>query len=190
MSEAGARPAATGSPPARPAPRGVCAAGPASRDSASAVGRQRLVRLAGRSEQPGDGRQAPADVDRRRGAGPRLGRQRLPRRQHRPVRRQRVLACGRPCRSAPPARSSTAPAPAARRGPSPCPAGRRQLAVEVGGRLQQPVAQLLELVLLEQEVLADAGVERLDRLDGQVVPRLHGGPGAAPGRRWPWPARR
>ena len=36
----------------------------------------------------------------------------------------------------------------------------RQLAVEVGRRLEQPVAQLLELVLLQQEVLADAGVER------------------------------
>ena len=54
-----------------------------------------------------------------------------------------------------------------------------ELAVEVGRRLQQPVAQLLELVLLEQEVLADAGVEGLDRLDGQVVAGLHRGLGAA-----------
>jgi hypothetical protein len=35
-----------------------------------------------------------------------------------------------------------------------------ELVVEVGVRLQEPVAQLLELVLLEEEVLADAGVER------------------------------
>jgi hypothetical protein len=47
-----------------------------------------------------------------------------------------------------------------------------KLAVEVGRRLQQAVPQPLELVLLEQEVLADAGVERLDRLDGQLVPLL------------------
>src|SRR6516165_508786 len=44
---------------------------------------------------------------------------------------------------------------------------RPQALVEVAGLLEQPVAQLLELVLLEQEVLADAGVERLGRCDGQ-----------------------
>ena len=59
------------------------------------------------------------------GVSPRLGRQRLPCRQHRPVRRQRSLRGGRPCESAQPARSSIAPAPAARRSPSPCPEGRR-----------------------------------------------------------------
>ena len=67
--------------------------------------------------------------------------------------------------------------PDARRGPSPCPAA-AQPAVEVGRRLQEPVPLRLELVLLEEEVLADAGVERLDRFDRQIVPRLHGGPGA------------
>ncbi len=51
---------------------------------------------------------------------------------------------------------------------------RAELAVEVGGRLQQPVAQILEFLLLEQEVLADAGVEGLDRFHRQFVPRLHG----------------
>ena len=50
-----------------------------------------------------------------------------------------------------------------------------ELAVEVAGRLQEPVAQVLELVLFEQEILADAGVEGLDRLDGQVVTGLHRG---------------
>ena len=50
---------------------------------------------------------------------------------------------------------------------------RPELAVEVDGRLQQPVAQGLEPRLLEQEVLADAGVERLDRVHRQPVPLLH-----------------
>src|SRR5438270_253458 len=45
-----------------------------------------------------------------------------------------------------------------------------ELLVEVGRRVQKAVAQLLELRLPEQEVLADAGVERLDRVDGEVVP--------------------
>ena len=48
-----------------------------------------------------------------------------------------------------------------------------ELAVEVAGRIQQPVAQVLELLLLEQEILADPGVERLDRVRRQLVPRLH-----------------
>ena len=42
-----------------------------------AIRPQRLVGLPRRLEQPGDRRQAPADLDRRRRAGPRLGRQRL-----------------------------------------------------------------------------------------------------------------
>ena len=37
-----------------------------------------------------------------------------------------------------------------------------ELAVEVRGRFQEPVAQLLEFLLLEQEVLTHAGVKRLD----------------------------
>ena len=47
-----------------------------------------------------------------------------------------------------------------------------ELPVEVGRRFQQPVAQVLELLLLEQEVLADAGVERLDGVDapGRTAP--------------------
>ena len=121
----GASPAATGRPPARPAPPGRHPAGPASSDSGRAVGRQRLVGLAGRFEQAGDGRQAAADVGRRRGVGPRLGRQRLaapPAPRGAPPARP---PCGRPCRSARPARSSPAPAPAARPGRSPCPAGPR-----------------------------------------------------------------
>ncbi len=49
-----------------------------------------------------------------------------------------------------------------------------ELAVEVRGRFQEPVAQLLEFLLLEQEVLTHAGVKRLDRVRCQLVPRLHG----------------
>ena len=104
-------------------------------------------------------------------AGPRLGRQRLARRQHRPVRRQGVLLAadlGRQVgqlevglRQGPP-RSDVGLL--AEQGP--------ELAVEVGRRFQEPVAQVLELLLLEQEVLADSGVERLDRVDGQLVPLL------------------
>lgn len=47
--------------------------------------------------------------------------------------------------------------------------------VEVGGGVDQPVAQVLELGLLEQEVLADAGVEGLDGVDGEVVAGLDSG---------------
>ena len=47
-------------------------------------------------------------------------------------------------------------------------------------------AQPLELLLLEQEVLADAGVERLDRVHRQLVPLLDAG-WRRGGRRWPWP---
>jgi hypothetical protein len=49
---------------------------------------------------------------------------------------------------------------------------RTELAVEIAGRLQEPVADVLELLLLQQEVFADARVKRLDRLDSQVVPGL------------------
>jgi hypothetical protein len=56
---------------------------------------------------------------------------------------------------------------------------RGELAIELGGRPEEPIAQLLELVLLEQEVLAGARVKGLDRLDRQVLAGLHGGLGAA-----------
>ena len=49
--------------------------------------------------------------------------------------------------------------------------------VELGRVLQQPVAHRLEVVVLEQDVLADPGVERLDRLQRQVEP----------GCTWRWP---
>ena len=64
------------------------------------------------------------------------------------------------------------------------PSKRTKLAVEVAGRLQQPVAHVLELVLLEQEVFADAGVKRLDRLDRQIVPGLRRRPASGSARRW------
>src|SRR5262249_36728387 len=43
-----------------------------------------------------------------------------------------------------------------------------QLPVELDGLLQQLVAQVLELRLLEQDILADSGVEGPDRLLRQV----------------------
>jgi hypothetical protein len=36
-----------------------------------------------------------------------------------------------------------------------------ELAVEVGRRIQQPVAQVLEFLLLEQEILTDPNVARI-----------------------------
>ncbi len=45
-----------------------------------------------------------------------------------------------------------------------------QPAVEAGRRCQEPLAQVLELLLLEQEVFADARVKGLDRLGRQRVP--------------------
>ena len=175
---AGASPAATGRPPAPPAPPGRNPPGP---PAATPTG--------GRSPAPRPSspslRAAQATAVRLRptstfvaGVGPRLGRQRLPRRQHRPVRRQRVLLAADLAgqlgqlevrlRQRPPRGEVGL---LAEQG--------AELAVEVRGRFQEPVAQLLELVLLEQEVLADAGVERLDRLDGQVVAGLHRGLRAA-----------
>ena len=53
-----------------------------------------------------------------------------------------------------------------------------QLAVEVACRLQEPVTDVLELFLLEQEAFADAGMKGLDRLDSEVVPGFDGGLGA------------
>ena len=120
---------------------GSAPAGPASSDSDRAVGRDRLVRLARPLEQGGHGRQAPADVDRHRGVGPRLGRHRLPRRQHRPVRRQSVLGL-RPTFSVSSASSKFACASARREAEVGLLAQQRaELAVEVGRRLQEPVAQ-------------------------------------------------
>ena len=136
------------------------------------VGRQRLVRLAGRFEQPGDRDQAAADVDlwprRRPPARPPAPRE-PPAPHGAPPARPR---CGRPCPSGRPARSSDCASARREARSVSLPSRAPELAVEVGGRLQQPVAQLLELLLLEQEVLADAGVERLDRLDRQLVPLL------------------
>ena len=140
------------------------------------VGRQSLVRLAGRFEQPCDRDQAPADVDLGQGAGPRLGRQRLTRRQDRTMRRQGVLV------AADLARQVGQLEVGLRQGPPRGDVGilaeqGAELAVEVRGRFQEPVAQLLEFLLLEQEVLTHAGVKRLDGLDGQVVAGLDLGVG-------------
>ena len=142
------------------------------------VGGQRLVGLAGRLEEPGDFRQAAADLGLCRGLGPRLGGEFAAHRQDRAVRGQCVRVASH-------LRGEAGQLEVRRRQrPTRGQVGLlaeqgRELAVEVGGRLQEPVAQLLELLFLEQEVLADAGVERLDRLDGQLVPCLHGGLGAA-----------
>ena len=115
--------AATGSPPAR-AGLGRLGRGSASRASASRYAASASSVFPVDLEQPGDGRQAPADLDRRRRAGPRLGRQRLPRRQHRPVRRQRILVAADLAVSS---ASSKFDRASARReaGRSPCPAGPR-----------------------------------------------------------------
>ena len=55
---------------------------------------------------------------------------------------------------------------------------RPELSVVVDGRVQQPVAKLPELGLLQQEISTHASVECFDRVDGKVVPRLHRGPRA------------
>ncbi len=56
-----------------------------------------------------------------------------------------------------------------------------QPAVELRRRFQEPVAQLLEFLLLEQEVLTHAGVKRLDGLDREVVAGLDLGIGGSEG---------
>ena len=71
-----------------------------------------------------------------------------------------TLPPARPARSSPAAAPSRAPG---RLLPSKAPSF-----VEVAGRLQQPIAQLLESLLLQQEVFADAGVERFDGLHGEL----------------------
>ena len=169
------RPAATGNPPGRPAPTGPTSPGPPAA-TRPAVGRLGLVRLARRFEEGGDGGQAPADVDLAAGSAPGSA----------------ASASGGPAPpGVPPARPPSADLPvssASSKFDAAAPAARpvgllaeqgAELAVEVGGRLQEPVAQLLELVLLEQEILADAGVERLDGVDRQLVPLLDAGVGGA-----------
>ena len=137
------------------------------------VGRQGLVRLAGRFEQPCDRDQTAPDVDLGHDAGRRLGRQCLTRRQHGTMSRQSVLvAADLACQVG-------QLEVGLRQGPPRGDVGilaeqGAELAVEVRGRFQQPVAQLLEFLLLEQEVLTHAGVKCLDRVRCQLVPRLHG----------------
>ena len=63
-----------------------------------------------------------------------------------------------------------------------------QLVVVLLRVAQQPLAQLLELGLLQQDVLADAGVELADRLHRQVEPGGHAL--AAWSSAWPGPERR
>ena len=175
----GASPAATGSPPARPAPPRSVPPGSASSASDLAVRRQRLVGLArslpaARRRPPGCGRRRPSPPRRppARPPAPRgaasTGRCASSASSVRPTLSVSSASSKFACQQRPPRGQVRL---LAQQGP--------ELAVEVGGRLQQPVPQVLELLLLEQEVLADAGVERLDRLDGQVVPGLHRGPRAS-----------
>ena len=105
-------------------------------------------------------------------SGPRLGRQRLAGGQDLPVGRQGVLLAADLVRQVGQLEVGLRQRPPRRQVRLLAEQG-TELAVEVGRRLQQPVAQVLELLLLEQEVLADAGVERLDRVRRQLVPRLH-----------------
>ena len=97
------------------------------------------------------------------GVCPGLGRQRLTRRQHRAVRRQGRLLVADLVRQLGQLEVGIRQRPP-RGHVRPLVQQGRELAVEVGRRLQQPVAQVLELLLLEQEILADPGVERLDRV--------------------------
>ena len=60
-----------------------------------------------------------------------------------------------------------------------------ELAVEVGRALEQLVAQGLELVGLEHQVVADLAVEQLDRLHRQVEPLLLADRWPTSARRWP-----
>ena len=150
-----------------------------------ADGRQGLVRPSGLVQQDGDGQEAAADLDLRLGAGPRLPRQRLPRRQHRPMRRQCILLPPDLARQLGHLEVRLRQRPP-RRPVRLLPEQGPELAVEARGRSQQPVAQGPELRLLEQELLADAGVEGPDRLDRQVVPLLDAGVGRGD-QRWPSP---
>ena len=173
---AAAGPSSTGRPTAPPGRRRLASPAAAGRAAVGpTVRRHRLVGPARRFQGSADGRQAAADVDRRRRVGPR-------RRPPAPRARQHPrCAASASSVAADLARVSSATSKFACRQRPPrgqvrLPAQQRpELAVELGGRLQQPVAQLLELVLLEQEVLADAGVEGLDGLDGQIVAGLHRG---------------
>ena len=166
------RPAATGSPPAPPAPPGRCPPGRASSDSD-----RRYVASA--SPVFPVASSSPATSVRLRPTST-VAAASAPGSAASASRAASTARCAFSASSLPPtlpvrSASSKFDAASARRdGRVGLPTQqRRQLAVEVLGRPQQPVAQLLELVLLQQEVLADAGVERLDRLDRQVVPRLH-----------------
>ena len=136
------------------------------------AGRQSLVRLADRSEQPCDRDQASGDVDLGHDAGRRLGRQCLTRRQHSTMRRQGILGAADLARQIGQLEVGLRQRPP--RGDVGLLAEQgAELAVEVRGRFQEPVAQLLEFLLLEQEVLTHAGVKGLDRVGCQLVPRLH-----------------
>ena len=123
-------------------------------------------------EQHGDGRQAAADVGLDLRIGPRFGRQRLAGGEDLPVGRQRVLRAADLVRQLGQLEVGLRQCPTRRQVRLLAQQG-TELAVEVGRRFQQPVAQVLELLLLEQEILADAGVKRLDRVRRQLVPRLH-----------------
>ena len=169
-----ARPAASGSPPVRPAPTGTTP--PLPRAVTPTAARPPLPP---RSCPSASSRLAISirlrpTLDRQTGVGSRLGGQRLPRGQHLPVHRQGLLGSADARvqqrqleirgRQRPPRGNVILPG-------QQC----TQLAVEVRRRSQQSVAQFLELALLQQEVLADAGVKRPDRLDGQIVPGFDGG---------------
>ena len=137
-----------------------------------AVGRLGLVGLAGRGQEPRHGREAAADVDFGLDVRPRLGRQRLAGGEDLPVSRQCVFLAADLVRQFGQLEVGLRQRPT-RHQVRLLAQQRPELAVEVAGRGQEPVAQVLEFLLLEQEVLAHAGVERLDRVRRQLVPRLH-----------------
>ena len=199
---------ATG-PSARPRSFGGCRPRNVAQQSfRPAVDLHGFSRPADRRQQRGDRRETSAHVRPRFGVGPHLGHQGLAVGQHPGDAPRGRLPSGRPFPSIRLPRSSPATTPDATRGPISPPRSATEPAVEIGGRIQQPAAQLLELVLFQYEVLADSGVERSGspRLR-EVIARLYwpcatfelgvgGGelavrPGLAvqrPGPGRPWPA--
>ena len=164
-------------PAVRQADRAAAASGVGSRRGSPAgrglAGRPPAPRpSAGRLQQPGDGRQAPATSTAVAGSAPGV-RPPAPRGAASTcaVQRQRVLLAADLSRQLGHLEVRLPERPPRGAGRSPCPAGaracRRSRPADFSSRSRSSLN-----CPLEQEVLADAGVERLDRLDGQVVAGL------------------
>ena len=131
------------------------------------VGGQRQAELAGRLFQVADGDQALPRVPLGRGVRPQLGRQGHPQLQAPPQRRQRLglrADLGRQLADVVvrlPQRRARVPVGLALEHVL-------QPLIEVARAAEQPGPQAVELLLLQQELLADPAVERLDGLERQV----------------------